>query len=88
MLQKATNRKAVRHLVPEAAGSEWDYQFQWQYQSTDESEVEEVVRVPLSKRVVDPNSADEGIRQKAAEILTQRRVLVSHAPAWRPETVS
>lgn len=78
----------MRHLVPEVAGPEWDYQFQPQYQSSDESEIEEVVRLEKSKRVVDPDSADEGIKRKPAEIITKRRVLVSHAPAWRPEPVS
>lgn len=78
----------MRHLVPEVAGSEWDYQFLWHYQSSDESEIKEVVRVVKSKRAVDPNSANEGIQRKPAEIVTKRRVLVSHAPAWCPESVS
>ncbi|KAH9889469.1 hypothetical protein C8Q73DRAFT_793667 [Cubamyces lactineus] len=83
---KVEARESVRYKVLEAGKPEYDFLFQWQYQSSDESEVEEIV--PLSHAVIDPDTEDEGdIKPNLRGRAKARKVWVSHAPAWRlPET--
>ncbi|KAI9065737.1 hypothetical protein FKP32DRAFT_1602181 [Trametes sanguinea] len=74
---KAKARRDERANVPELAKAEYNHLFQWQYQSTDESTVE------VTQDVVDPLTETEGTPTPQQT----RKIWVSHAPAYRLETV-
>ncbi|KAI9063736.1 hypothetical protein FKP32DRAFT_1571247, partial [Trametes sanguinea] len=84
---KAKSRYEMRANVPEALDPKLAYQYQWQYQSTDESEVEDV---PSAVKVsIDPETDDEATRKPlAAGNRLTRKVWVSRAPAWRLDEVN
>ncbi|CDO76805.1 hypothetical protein BN946_scf185033.g2 [Trametes cinnabarina] len=75
---KAKAWRDERGSVPELAGAEHDYLFQWQYQSTDESTIE------AREGVIDPHTDNEGTPTPQAT----RKVWVSHAPAYRLESIN
>ncbi|KAL7279487.1 hypothetical protein ACG7TL_007330 [Trametes sanguinea] len=84
---KAKARYELRGNVPEAADPMLVYQYQWQYQSTDESEVEDVL--PTVKASLDPETDNEAnYKPLAAKNRLTRKVWVSHAPAWRLSEVN
>ncbi|KAH9847643.1 hypothetical protein C2E23DRAFT_863160 [Lenzites betulinus] len=83
--QKALARAAMRAKVPGAQSEVHNYQFQWQYQSSDDSEVEEFL--PAAKRTVDPDTDDEERGGHVAIPLT-RKIWVSHSPGWRLDEAS
>ncbi|KAI0740485.1 hypothetical protein C8Q76DRAFT_790933 [Earliella scabrosa] len=84
--KKSESRENVRPRVPRARGRRYDYLFLPAYQSTDESEWEEVpVAIPAA---VDPHTDDEapGASTSGAVAVTRRRVLVAHPGAWRQDS--
>ncbi|KAH9856061.1 hypothetical protein C2E23DRAFT_882193 [Lenzites betulinus] len=80
--QKCIARTSMRKHVPRALDSQLDYLLQWQYQSTDESEVEDVV--PAPKQSIDPDTDEEPEHHKTAKS-SLCTVWVSRALGWRQE---
>ncbi|KAH9850176.1 hypothetical protein C2E23DRAFT_887610 [Lenzites betulinus] len=78
--QKALARALMRAKVVDAQSEVHNYLFQWQYQSSDDSEFEEFL--PAAKRTVDPETDDEEPNSLAAAPL-KRKVWMSHSPGWR-----
>ncbi|OSD04073.1 hypothetical protein PYCCODRAFT_1424325 [Trametes coccinea BRFM310] len=84
---KAKARYEMRVNVPEALDPMLAYQYQWQYQSTDESELEDVP--PAVKFSIDPETDDEATcKPLAAGNKLTRKIWVSRAPAWRLSKVN
>ncbi|OJT15046.1 hypothetical protein TRAPUB_8396, partial [Trametes pubescens] len=85
---KSGERSDVRKLIPALAGPEWDWFFQWQYQSTDESDHSG----PVS--AIDPDTEQEGpeltaaAKAKAARLPAHTRPWSQRAPAYRGLTVT
>ncbi|EIW56567.1 uncharacterized protein TRAVEDRAFT_30055 [Trametes versicolor FP-101664 SS1] len=85
---KAGERSDVREHIPALVGPEWDWFFQWQYQSTDESDHSG----PTS--AIDPDTEQEGpaltdaAKAKAARVPARTRPWKQRAPAYRGATVT
>ncbi|KAJ3014375.1 hypothetical protein NUW54_g1322 [Trametes sanguinea] len=75
---KAKARREERASVAELNGPGYEYLFQWQYQSTDESTVE------ARPGAVNPLTNNEG----TPTLQATRKVWVLHAPAYRLETTT
>ncbi|KAI0721170.1 hypothetical protein C8Q72DRAFT_898161, partial [Fomitopsis betulina] len=84
-VMKASERSAVRNKIPSLKGLEHDWMFQWQYQSTDESDSD-----PVTATALDPDTEDEGhgLNSLGTKGPARTRPWRQRAPAYRPQAVS
>ncbi|KAH9854263.1 hypothetical protein C2E23DRAFT_726787 [Lenzites betulinus] len=79
---KAADRQSVRHKVPRLAGAEFDWMFEWPYQSTDESD----------SAPVDPGIAPDTDNERAPPVLSRMsikmRPWITYSPAYRESVVN
>ena len=89
-MQKARAREDVRGQVPELAGEEYNFMFLPSYQSTEESEEQEIEDAldPASENERAARDPQQRKRAPGRRVKEKRKVLVVRPPGYRAARVS